>query len=58
MLRGFGIPKLTWGEDIPAEVMEHLKKGGMAILHDSNDKPDFFVLWSTMLGIMEQEIDA
>lgn len=47
---------LRWGEDIPAEVMEALRRGETAMLHDEAGNPHSLVLMDTYGQIREKRV--
>jgi hypothetical protein len=46
---------LVWGKDIPPEIMERLKGGETAILHDKEGKPWKFILYCMVVGLRESD---
>jgi len=49
--------QLKWGEDMTAEVMEALKRGETAMLHDEAGNPHSLVLMDSDGHIREKRVD-
>lgn len=49
---------LRWGEDMPAEVMEALRRGETAMLHDADGNPCSLVLMDSYGQIREKRMGA